>query len=144
MNKRAANLKNQFDVKSTLSYRSVKESFWAKQLGKSVPFSLLTMTDEILKECTFAPRTKSFEEAQSVIANSLLPRLEEQITGIETAKKLPEYNVVFSVDVALHINKMMLIDPDRRSDEQYLTADAEEPVSLSILFKGVAGCSKAG
>lgn len=102
------------------------------------------MTDEILKECAFAPRTKSFEEAQSVIAKSLLPRLEEKITGIETAKKLPEYNVVYSVDLALHINKMMLIDPDRRTDEHYLTADAEEPVSLLLLFKCVAGVSQAG
>ena len=122
-------------MKSTVSYRSVKESFWARQLGKTVPFSLLTMTDEILKECTFAPRTGSFEAASSVINNALLPRLEEQILGIEAAKKLPEYNVAFSVDVALHINQMLMIDSDHRRDEAYLTADAEEPVgAVTLIF----------
>jgi hypothetical protein len=35
------------------------------------------MTDEILKECTFAPRNRSFEEVEGVIEKVLMPRLEQ-------------------------------------------------------------------
>lgn len=81
-------------------------------MGNTVPFSLLTMNDDIMKECTFAPRHRSFEVAESVIKNEILEKLNEQIIWLEASKKLGEYNIAFSVEVAIMVNQLKFISHD--------------------------------
>ena len=90
------------------------------------------MNDEILKDCAFAPRNKTFVDVDSVINNTLIPRLNDQILAIEAGKKLPEYNIQFSVEVALRVNQLLLITADNRKDEEYLGQDFDEPVSTKF------------
>ena len=64
-----------------------------------------------------------------------MPKVNTRIEDIETAKRLPEYNVMFAVEVATTVNYMPLMDHDTRDDESFLNADADEPVSIKSLTK---------
>jgi len=57
-----------------------------------------------------------------------MTKVNRRIEDIETKSKLPEYNVVFAVDLARKVNYMPLMMHDNRADEQYLPYDGE-PVS---------------
>ena len=70
------------------------------------------MHEDIMKECIFAPRHRSFEFSESVINDEVLQKVNEQIVWSEASKKLPEYNIAFSVEVAVMVNQLKFISHD--------------------------------
>jgi hypothetical protein len=107
-------------------------SHYSKLLGTAkMPFSTLNMSSEaVLRECAFAPRPTSWQEADLAI-DHLMDEVGKKISVIEALKKVPEYNIHYSVELSLIVNKMKIFTKDDRLDEQFLTADAEEPVSAT-------------
>jgi hypothetical protein len=112
---------------TTVERRPVSE--WETSLGRTKPFSLLTMTDACYQECPFVPRNDTMYQVQNALDAQLMKKVNTRIEDIETAKKLPEYNVIFAVDVATTVNYMPLMSHDDRVDEAFL-ADDLEPVSF--------------
>ena len=107
-------------------------SHYSKLLGTSkMPFSTLNMSSEaVLRDCAFAPRPTSWQEADLAI-DYLMDVVGKKIGVIEALKKVPDYNILYSVELSLIVNRMKIFTKDDRADEMYLTADAEEPVSTS-------------
>ena len=86
------------------------------------------MTDECYTECPFAPRNDTFVKVHRVLEQTILKNVSNHIDDVETAAKLPEYNVMSTIENAMKVNQINRIAPDRRLDEEYLVFD-DEPVS---------------